>query len=367
MALMAMLILTGCGGSGDSKDSKSNKESGGKGDKPSAASTDAPKTTPNTAPSKMPADQQAQIGLVLNVGQLMQDDAVKSMMESNPQIPPFAKSIGNLSAYVSLPANMMAAPTDYNFYASLDFANAEDCKQAFELLMQGGPSEDAEVNGKSFKKIAAPGAPVVYVHQDGASIRAYSEAYAKSGSTNFASAGLQGMLNGEPKGEPFKLAVDIKSANSFLSGLNQLAPQAESFTKSNGLLVAGGGTGDLLFMLRVDTPDEETAKKVKGTVQQGLGLLALGAASQIPSAEIAPATNEFANYVLGNLKPKSDGNSVSIVVNKPDNYEELKKKMAAEAPKVAEEMKKKQGAGGFGPGPGPPPGFGPGPGGPPKK
>ena len=65
-------------------------------------------------------------------------------------------------------------------------------------------------------------------------------------SGSFASEGLRTALNGDPQGEPFKLAVDVEGANDFLGALGAMAPQAEAFIKSKSIVMAGGGTGDLI-------------------------------------------------------------------------------------------------------------------------
>lgn len=340
-ALIAAIALTGCGGSG--KSDKSNEGGAGAG-----AST----------PSSLPANQQAQVGLSVDIAQLLKDEATASMLKSNPELPPFVASLDKLSAFVALPGNMFADPSEYNFYVNCSFANAEDCKAAFDEMFKEAPATDVEKAGKTFKKIAEPGGPTLFVTQDGNSIVAYSEAYLDSGADSFATEALRGILNGEPKGEPFKMGIDIQGASEFLSGVGAMAPQAEAFTKAKTLMTAGGGTGDLLFMLAIDAPDEDTAKKMKSTLQLGLATIMGLASSQMPSEEVAPATNEFVTHVMSNLKPAVEGNTVKIVVNKPEGYEEMKKKMAGEAEKIQEEMMKRSmggpgGPAGFPAGPGP--------------
>ena len=51
----------------------------------------------------------------------------------------------------------------------------------------------------------------------------------------------------------------------------------------------------------------------------------------MPSEDDAPAMNEMINHVMGALRPKVDGTTVKLVINKPDNYDELRKKMLDEA------------------------------------
>lgn len=325
-ALVAMLFLTGCGGSDSAGKGKGNSGGG--------------KSAGASAKSTLPVDQQSEIGLEINIGQLLKDEAAKAMLESTPDVPPFVKSMSNLSVYVALPANMGLAsdPNNFDFYASLSFSSADDCKAAFDEMFKNGFAEDVKKNDKDFKKVASPGSPVIYVRQDGSSIQVFSEKYVDSGATSFATEGLRAALNGDPQGEPFKLAIDVEGANDFLAALGAMAPQAEAFVKSKSIVLAGGGTGELVFMMAVETPDEETAKKVKSTVQAGVGMLALAAATQLPPEDVAPATNEFINYLMQNLKPEIDGNTVKVVINKPENYDDLKKKMGAEAKKLQEQM-----------------------------
>ncbi|MEE2639439.1 MAG: hypothetical protein VX768_02320 [Planctomycetota bacterium] len=287
--------------------------------------------------------QQAQVGLRVNVGQLMKDEAVAAMLAAQPGVPGFVTKWMDMQLHVQLPDNLMAEPSEYNFHAKLTFADATSAQAAFTELFNNAPAEDFSQGGKTYKLIAAPDAPKVYVLQEGGSIDAYSEAFLKSGAPGQGTANLQAAMKAAPAGEPFKMAVDIAGAKQFLSTLSLLAPQVESLIESDSLTVAGGGNDELMMMLAINAPDESTAKKVKQTLTLGVAAAAGALATQMPDENVAPATNEFMNHVMTQLTPKQSGNSVKIVINKPDNYDELKLKMPAEAEKIQAELMKNLG------------------------
>lgn len=281
-------------------------------------------------------DEKAQIGIEIDFAELLKDKTTAAMLEANPEVPPFVKSMKSMSLYAFLPDSMakLQDPSNVNFFFELSFSKMGDCDAAFDEMFGNAPTEDVEKNGKTYKVIDQPGAPVVYILKSGGSIKAYSEKYVESGTEKFASKGLEKALGQAPKGEPFKMGFDIQGAKDLLGELAAFAPQAEAFSAAESMTMAGGGQGDLMFMMAVATPDESTAKKIKSTVQTMLAFVAATIPTQMPSEEDAPATNEMLNHVMSKLRPKVDGTTVKVVVNKPDNFEELRKKVTEEAEKL---------------------------------
>lgn len=278
-------------------------------------------------------EEKSQIGVEIDFAQLLKDKTTAAMLDANPDMPAFVKSMKSLSLYVSLPNSMakIADPSNVNFFFKLSFSKMGDCDAAYDEMFGNAPAEDVEKNGKTYKKIAEPGAPVVYVLKAGSSIKAYSEKYVDSDSEKFATKGLTTALGKAPQSEPFKMAFDVASVKDLIGELAAFAPQAEAFSKAESITMAGGGQGKLMFMLSVATPDESTAKKIKSTLQTMMALIAATVPAQLPPEDDAPALNEMVNHVLGKLRPKVDGTTVELVINKPDNYEELRKKLLEEA------------------------------------
>lgn len=361
LALVAAFCLTGCGDSGKSENQKNEKSDAKTADARGADGKGVDdwgmKGREQAAPSATPsggsgsAGEDAEVGLEIDFASLMNDATFKSGMESIPDAPAYVTAMTSAKAYISLPASpeMAMNPAGYDFFAEVSFTTPEACQQAHDELLASAQGQPAEMGGKTYTKIASPGSPAVYVLQEGSTIMAYSENYVKSGKTNFASPRLRAALDGEAKSEQFKLAVDVASAKPMLASLAAMAPQAEALINSESLVIAGG-TGDTMFMLSVKTGDEETAKKVRSSIQAGVAALALSAGAQLPSEEVAPATNAMYQHFMENLKPSIENNTVKIVVTKPDNYDELAKQIAEETKKIQEELQKRGLGGPGGPG-----------------
>ena len=47
-------------------------------------------------------DEKAQIGVEIDFAQLLKDKAAAAMLEANPEVPPFVKSMKSMSLYVAL-------------------------------------------------------------------------------------------------------------------------------------------------------------------------------------------------------------------------------------------------------------------------
>ncbi|MEE2640667.1 MAG: hypothetical protein VX768_08585 [Planctomycetota bacterium] len=369
-AALTAFFLTGCGSA--KKEASNNSNNSGEtagatqGGETNEASESDPSGENKPAPGGQASGKQAHVGLQINFGQLMADEAVAAMMKSQPALPDFVSKMRDASIYVHLPDELMNA-TAFEFHAKLDFSDSEAAKNAYAMIFENAPAEDVQNNGKTYQKIAAPDAPVIFALQEGNALMVATENSLNATADSFATENLKKAMGVAPSDEPFKMAIDIAGAQRPLSILGLLAPQLEAVRKSSSLTTAGGGQGELLFMISIDAPDESTAKKVKQTVSLGVATVATALATQMPGEDVAPATSEFMNHVMSNLSPKQDGNRVQVMVSKPDNYDELKKKMPAEADKIQAKLMKSLGpgapagpGGGFGPGPGGPGAFPPG-------
>ncbi|MDB4670951.1 hypothetical protein OAG56_01850 [Mariniblastus sp.] len=348
LSLMTVLTIAGCGGKTDeatnqSKNSNQAKDTKGTGETGTESKGNSPAdTNGGGSQSAESAGPSAQIGFAVDISKIMETPANQTMLnQPGLGIPPFAKAMTKLSAYVSLPATFSPDPSGFNFYAKLEFKTEVDAKAAMELMLADAPAQAEEKGGTSFQVIRDPGSPPVFVALNGNALVAQSEACADSKNKSFASSGLQSVMNGLPAAA-FQMGFDMKGAKDFLMGASMMAPAEDAMMKSiidtvlklDAMKITG--YGEDYMMIGFDAPDEDTSKAVKQYLSQGVAALAGFAGMVAPSEKDAPAMSEMFNHVLGSLGPKRKGMTTSIVIPKPDNYEELEKKMGEEMMKMAE-------------------------------
>lgn len=324
VAVTTLFSISGCGGSGDSVDG-SGSGSG-----------------PLNVASTLPAEQQAQIGLQVNIASSMNVPGAWDAVEKQQgEVPAFVKAAKNLAVFVNLPSSMPQNPDSINFAATLEFATEGDATSAMDEATKAMELTDADLDGKSCKMLKQPGSPTVYFMQDGANITAKSEAYAKSDATSFASDDLRGLLNSFPASDDYKLAIDMKGAKGLLSEVSGMAEGVpmyggliKNILKMNSLQVSGG-MGENIFSLMMNSPDDETVKSVEKDLTNALKFLPMMMEGSLPDEEEAPATNKMYKHVMGDLKPVVDGKSIKIVISKPEGFEEMLKEVAKETEKMA--------------------------------
>ncbi|MEC9094584.1 MAG: tetratricopeptide repeat protein, partial [Planctomycetota bacterium] len=258
-------------------------------------------------------------------------DALKQQAGVN--VPDTAKS---LEILVNLPRQFTPDPSGINFHAKLGFSDEADAKQVMNMILQAAPTIDQTIGGKSYKVVATPGAPTVCFSMDGASIVISSKGYVESGADSFASANLQTIMKGLDK-DIVQMGFDMKGAKAFLQGAMLMVPQDDPMTKSIvdavmqiDAIKMTSGVGENLMMLGFDAADADGAKAIRQQLQKGLALVAAGAAMMSPDEKKAPASAEFFSHVMTCLLPKKEGNTTKIVITKPDNYDEMLKKMQKE-------------------------------------
>jgi hypothetical protein len=324
IALTSLFSISGCGSSGDSVDG-SGSGSG-----------------PLNVASTLPAEQQAQIGLQVNVASSMNvPGAWDAVEQQQGEVPAFVKAAKNFSIFVNLPSSMPQDPSSINFAATLEFATEGDATSAMDEATKTMELTDTDLNGKSFKILKQPGSPTVYFSQNGESITARSEAFAKFDATSFASDDLRSLLNSFPDSDDYKLAIDMKGAKGLmgeLSGMAEAVPVygglIKNILKMNSLQISGG-MGENIFSMMMDSPDDETLKSVEKDLSNALKFLPLMMEGTLPDEEEAPATNKMYQHVMDNLTPVVDGKSIKIVISKPEGFEEMLKEVAKETEKMA--------------------------------
>lgn len=322
VALTSLFSFSGCGGSGDSVDG--------------AGSGSGPLNVAST----LPAEQQAQIGLQFNIASAMEVPGAWDAVEQQGEVPAFVKAAKNLTVFVNLPSSMPQDPNSINFAATLEFATEGDATSAMDEATKTMELTDTDLNGKSFKILQQPGSPSVYFTQNGESITARSEAFAKFDATSFASDGLRALLNSFPDSDYYKLAIDMKGAKGLMGELAGMADAVplyggliKNILKMNSLQISGG-MGENIFSMMMNSPDDETVKSVEKDLTNALKFLPLMMEGSLPDEEEAPATNKMYQHVMGDLKPVVDGKSIKIVISKPEGFEEMLKEVAKETEKM---------------------------------
>lgn len=322
VALATLFSVSGCGDSNESVDGSG------------AGALDVAST--------LPAEQQAQIGLQVNIASSMKVPGAWDAVEKQQgEVPAYVKAAKNLSVFVNVPASMPQDPSSINFAATLEFATEGDATSAMEEASKAMKLKDAELDGKSCKMLEQPGSPTVYFMQNGASLNARSEKYAKSDAASFASDELRTLMKSFPESDDYKLAIDMMGARGLLTevsgmagGIQVYGGMIKNILKMDSLQVSGG-MGANIFSLMLGSSDDATLKAVNKDLTNALKFLPTMMAESLPDEEEAPATNKLYKHVIDDLKPVADGSSVKIVVSKPEGFEEMLKEVAKEAEKMA--------------------------------
>lgn len=314
-AIVVALSLTGCGGK---KDSNSNSNGG--------------------APSSLPAEQQAQLGIKVDMGSFLNSPMGGQAVDmAGPEMPAFIKSATKLDVYVNLTAEMQTDPSGVNFHARMQFSDAESAKAAFEEFKKEAPSvaKDEDIGGKTYMVVEAGDAPTVCAIQEDTTLVICSRAYAEDGSGNYATEGLRSIMNGLDD-DMLQVGFDMAAAKGMVQKMTapmandkMAKPIVDALMSVTGVKITAG-MGDTMFMLGFDGENEEATKNIQQQLQKGLGLLAFGAGAITPDESKAPASAEMFGHIMDCLTPQVEGTTVKVVITKPENYAELEKKIVEE-------------------------------------
>ncbi len=310
------------------------------------------------------------LGKKMKFGELMSQAQKQSGQPGDPS--KLVRIFGAVSAPESMAEVAGVQPggeLPVEFFGRAKYQDAASAKEAFDFAVQGNV-EKVEKNGRTFyKAIEGDGSgmpPGLIMHQvDDTTLEIGTEAYVFHDDRKVFTDNLQTAWSKSPN-EAIRISMDIKGAKGLIAELIEEGkksapnPTFEAYYDQIANISHMGISFDLagknLLSLRTTALDSEKAEELKGALDSLLFIAQEGGQSALPMIEGAmPEVKPVVESLLGSLVAKIDGADVSVIIPRPDGFEEA----IEAAGKIVPMMM------GFGAGPPPggsggPGGFGPG-------
>lgn len=279
-----------------------------------------------------------------------------SQMESAPvtsgpqAIIAAAKSI---SGSFSLPASaqdlMTMGPQEdipFNFVVQVNFPDSATMSKIWDSIT--ADFEPAEMDGISGFRLANEETPnMLFTQLDDVSMAIGTPTFIKQSGRTANSKGVNALMGTLPD-HSLKLAIDLSNSTDLLDEVKemlngQLPPEAAPFfdvaMKIQSLKLSFDMEAEKMLVLGVGGRDEEATKEIFQTVDGLLNMAKFAAGAQIAQMkEDSPQTAEVASKLLAALKPKNEGNEMTLVVDRPEGMDEMLKESIDSARKSANQV-----------------------------
>ncbi len=266
-------------------------------------------------------------------------------------------TISRIFGAMSAPENMTEAQSigdggemPLDFFVKIQFNDAAAATAALEkLLAKGGDS--FERDGKTYYRPPADAnaPPNAVLRQfDATTLEMGTEAYVCHPTQQVFTPGLTSAWKMVPENQTIRLAMDLEGAKELLSeaveqGKQTAPPMAVGFLElvdnMKNLRLSIDLSGANLLNLQATAVDSENAVELQGGLDALMGMAKMGAGAAVNQIKQQDAESAAVlEKVLNSMKPKTEGNEVSVIVPKPDGFD-------AAVAKIVQQMQQMQGGG----------------------
>jgi hypothetical protein len=280
----------------------------------------------------------------------MMADWEKESVRSGPQaIVAAAQSIsGSLSFPGSVQDLMTMGPQEpipFDFMVQVDFADAAKMSTVWSEIEEN--FEAVEVDGMKGFRLEGETPNMMFTKLDDDSMAIGTSGYLKKGGKDLNSKPVADLLNSLPK-HAVRVALDMGAAADLMDEFNemmqgQIPPEAAPFIevamKVDAVKLSLDMQDEKLMVLGIRGKDEEATKEIFGTIDGLLNMAKFAAGAQIAQMkEDSPKTAAVVSALVASLKPKNEGNEMTMVVPRPEGMDEMLKESIEKARESAKEI-----------------------------
>ncbi|MFM7116351.1 MAG: DUF1559 domain-containing protein [Planctomycetota bacterium] len=280
----------------------------------------------------------------------MMADWEKESVRSGPQaIVAAAQSIsGSLSFPGSVQDLMTMGPQEpipFDFMVQVDFADAAKMSTVWSEIEEN--FEAVEVDGMKGFRLEGETPNMMFTKLDDDSMAIGTSGYLKKGVKDLNSKPVADLLNSLPK-HAVRVALDMGAAADLMDEFNemmqgQIPPEAAPFIevamKIDAVKLSLDMEDEKMMVLGIRGKDEEATKEIFGTIDGLLNMAKFAAGAQIAQMkEDSPKTAEVVSTLIASLKPKNEGNEMTMVVPRPAGMNEMLKEVIEQTQKAANEV-----------------------------
>ncbi len=270
------------------------------------------------------------------LGPMMADWENESVRSGPQAIVAAAKSIsGSLSFPGSVQDLMTMGPQEpipFDFMIQVDFADAAKMSTVWSEIEEN--FEAFEEDGIKGFRLEGETPNMMFTKLDDDSMAIGTPGYLKKGGKDLNSKPVVDLLNSLPK-HAVRVALDMSAAADLMDEFNemmqgQIPPEAAPFIevamKIEALKLSLDMEDEKLMVLGIRGRDEEATKEIFGTIDGLLNMAKFAAGAQIAQMkEESPKTAEVVSALIASLKPKNEGNEMTMVVPRPAGMNEMLK------------------------------------------
>jgi hypothetical protein len=268
------------------------------------------------------------------LGPMMADWENESVRSGPQAIVAAAKSIsGSLSFPGSVQDLMTMGPQEpipFDFMIQVDFADAAKMSTVWSEIEEN--FEAFEEDGIKGFRLEGETPNMMFTKLDDDSMAIGTPGYLKKGGKDLNSKPVVDLLNSLPK-HAVRVALDMSAAADLMDEFNemmqgQIPPEAAPFIevamKIEALKLSLDMEDEKLMVLGIRGRDEEATKEIFGTIDGLLNMAKFAAGAQIARMkEESPKTAEVVSALIASLKPKNEGNEMTMVVPRPAGMNEM--------------------------------------------
>jgi hypothetical protein len=259
-------------------------------------------------------------------------------VQSGPQgIIAAAKSISGSVSFPGSVQDLMTMgpqePIPFDFMMQVDFADAGKMSAVWGEIESN--FEAAEEDGmKGFRLRGNETPNMLFTKLDDDSMAIGTPGYLKKGGKDLNSKPVADLLNSLPN-HAVRVALDMSTSADLMDEFNemmqgQIPPEAAPFIdvamKIQSLKLSVDMDDEKLMVLGIRGQDEEATKEIFGTIDGLLNMAKFAAGAQIAQMkEESPKTAEVVSALIASLKPKNEGNEMTMVVPRPAGMNEMLK------------------------------------------
>ena len=281
------------------------------------------------------------------LGPMMSDWENQSVSSGPQAIIAAAKSIsGSLSFPGSVQDLMTMGPQEpipFDFMVQVDFADAAKMSTVWGEIEKN--FEATEEDGlKGFRLRGAETPNMLFTKMDDDSMAIGTPGYLKKGGKDLNSKPVADLLSSLPT-HAVRVALDMGAAADLMDEFNdmmqgQIPPEAAPFIevamKIEAVKLSLDMEDEKLMVLGIKGKDEEATKEIFGTIDGLLNMAKFAAGAQIAQMKKdSPKTAEVVSALIASLKPKNEGNEMTMVVPRPEGMNEMLKEAIEQTRKAA--------------------------------
>jgi len=281
----------------------------------------------------------------------MMADWEKESVRSGPQA--IVAAAQSISGSLSFPGSVLdlmtmgpQEPIPFDFMVQVDFADAAKMSTVWSEIEEN--FEAFEEDGMKGYRLEGETPNMMFTKLDDDSMAIGTSGYLKKGGKDLNSKPVADLLNSLPK-HAVRVALDMGAAADLMDEFNemmqgQIPPEAAPFIevamKIDSVKLSLDMEDEKLMVLGIRGKDEEATKEIFGTIDGLLNMAKFAAGAQIAQMkEDSPKTAEVASALIASLKPKNEGNEMTMVVPRPAGMNEMLKEVIEQTQKAANEVR----------------------------